>query len=117
MFYVGYERATQSVIDKKHQEYIKEGLNCLDKLTPDTTPKSLVTFKDKFKTRFEDQEIPILQALDRETGIGYDGLETNLVTSQLLDGIQLDLQSNSLSFNWTPVHELFLSKFYQEQKR
>jgi thiopeptide-type bacteriocin biosynthesis protein len=113
MFYVGYERGTKSVIDNKYQEYIKEGLDCLNKLAPDTTPKSLINFKNKFKIRFEDQEIPILQALDRETGIGYDGLETNLVTSQLLDGIQLDLQSNRLSFNWTPVHELFLSKFSQ----
>ncbi|CAN5115497.1 hypothetical protein BH09BAC6_BH09BAC6_07640 [soil metagenome] len=110
MFYVGFEKKTQSLIDKKYQDYIKEGLNCLNKLTPDTTPKSLVNFKNKFISRFENQEIPILQALDREAGIGYEGLETNLVTSKLLDGVQLDLQSNNLNFNWTPVHEFFLSR-------
>ncbi len=111
MFYVGYERETRSSIDPKYQEYIKEGLNCLKIITSDATPKALKDFKNKFKARFEDQEVPLLQALDRESGIGYEGLETNLVTSELLDGIQLDLQSNSLNFTWTPIHEFFLSKF------
>lgn len=115
MFYVGYERVTQSLIDKKYQEYIKDGLNCLNKLTFGGTTKSLVTFKSKFKARFEDQEIPVLLALDREAGIGYEGLEANLATSELLDGIQLDLQSNSLNFSWTPVHEFFLTKLSQNK--
>ncbi|SDS98911.1 thiopeptide-type bacteriocin biosynthesis domain-containing protein [Mucilaginibacter mallensis] len=110
MFYVGYERMSQSLIDRKYQDYIKDGLNCLNKLTFGGVTKSLVNFKSKFKARFEDQEIPILLALDRESGIGYEGLEANLATSELLDGIQLDLQSNSLNFSWTPVHEFFLSK-------
>ncbi len=113
MFYVGYEKKSQSTVDGKYQEYIKEGLNCLNRLTPNTAPKSLVTFKTKFIARFENQEVPILQALDREAGVGYDGLEANLVVSELLDGIQLDLQSSSLSFVWTPVHELFLSRLSQ----
>ncbi|MDR3696108.1 lantibiotic dehydratase [Mucilaginibacter sp.] len=111
MFYVGYERETKSTIDPKYQVFIKEGLNCLKVITSDATPKALIDFKGKFKARFEDQEVPFLQALDRESGIGYEGLETNLVTSELLDGIQLDLQSNSLNFTWTQIHEFFLSKF------
>jgi len=44
-FYVGYEKKTNSLLDIKHQQYIKEGLNCLDKLTLDTKPKSLTNFK------------------------------------------------------------------------
>ena len=110
MFYVGYERLSATAVDLKYQGYIKDGLKCLDKLAQSTTPASLATFKTKFKARFENQEIPLLQALDREAGVGYHGLEKNLVTSHLLDGIHLDLQSNSLNFNWTPVHEFFLSK-------
>ena len=111
MFYVGYERETKSSIDHKYQDYIREGLNCLKTISSDATPKALTDFKGKFKARFEDQEVPLLQALDRESGIGYEGLETNLVTSELLDGIQLDLQSSSLNFTWTQIHEFFLSKF------
>ncbi len=111
MFYVGYEKASHSSLHKKHQESIKDGLHCLRRITTDAAPKALTNFKNKFRTRFEDQEISILQALDREAGVGYEGLENNLVTSELLEGIQLDLQSSSLSFNWTPIHEFFLSKF------
>jgi len=111
MFYVGYERKTKSSIDNKYQGYIKEGLNCLKVISSDATPKALTEFKSKFKARFEDQEVSLLQALDRESGIGYEGLETNLVTSELLDGIQLDLQLSTLNFTWTQIHEFFLSKF------
>jgi len=110
MFYVGYEIKTKSVIEKKYQQQIKDGLVCLDKLATDYTPKTLNTFKSKFKSKFEDQEISVLQALDRETGVGYDGSEASLVTSELLDGIQLNLRSNTLNFNWTQVHEFFLSR-------
>jgi len=111
MFYVGYEKETQSSVDSKYQDIIKDGLNCLRTISADATPKALNDFKTKFRARFEDQEVPLLQALDREAGIGYEGLEANLVTSELLDGIQLDLQSNSLNFTWTQIHEFFLSKF------
>jgi len=110
MFYVASERKTNSVIEKKYQQQIKDGLICLNKFAFNNTPQTLGTFKSKFKAKFEDQEIPVLQALDRETGVGYDGSESNLVTSELLDGVQLNLRSNTLNFNWTQVHEFFLSK-------
>jgi thiopeptide-type bacteriocin biosynthesis protein len=110
MFYVGYEKKTLSSLDQMHQETIRDGLYALSRLALESSPKALINFKNKFRARFEDQEVSILHALDRETGIGYEGLESNLVASELLDGIQLDLQANSLNFNWTPVHEFFLSR-------
>jgi len=110
VFYVGYQKNSSSALDKKHQDSIRDGLACLAKIAPETTQKSLDKFMTRFRARFEDQEVPLLLALDREAGIGYEGLEANLVTSELLDGIQLDLQLSTLSFSWTPVHELFLSK-------
>ena len=109
-FYVGYEKKTSSLLNIKYQQYIKEGLNCLDKLTLDTKLKSLTNFKNRFTARFENQEIPLLVALDREAGVGYEGLESNLISSGLLNGIHLDIQSNNLNFSWTPIHEFFLSK-------
>ena len=110
MFYVAYERNSPSSLDKKYQEFIRDGLDCLIKINFDMPVKSLSDFAVRFRNRYEDQEIPILQALDHEAGVGYQGAGNNLVPSELLDGIQLDLQSSSVSFNWTPVHELFLSK-------
>ena len=109
-FYVGYEKNSSSQLSLKYQNDIKDALFCLDRLTPSSQSKSLNNFKNKFRAKFEDQEIPLLQALDREAGIGYEGLEANLFNSELLDGIQLDLYSNSINFNWTPVHEYFLTK-------
>ena len=113
MFYVAYEKSTTSSLEKKYQQFLHEGLDCLIKLNIDEPIKSLGDFTTRFRQRYEDQEIPVLQALDHEAGIGYKGLENNLVPSELLDGIQLDLQTSSLSFSWTSVHEFFLSKLVE----
>ncbi len=110
MFYVAYEKTSSSPLDKNYLERIRDGLNCLVKISGEPQQGSLTKFVSRFRSRFEDQEVPLLLALDREAGVGYEGLEANLITSELLDGIQLDLQLNSLNFNWTPVHEFFLSK-------
>jgi len=112
-FYVGYEKKTESIVDLKFQGYIKDGLYCLDRLTNNNEPSSLLDFKKKFTSRFEDQEVSLLVALDREAGISYDGLEWSLNSSSLLNGIYLNKSSPDVNFNWTPVHEFFLSKLYQ----
>ncbi|WP_461452133.1 lantibiotic dehydratase [Mucilaginibacter sp.] len=109
-FYVGYEKESSSELSIKYQEDLRDALFCLDKLTTPLQSKSLNDFKAKFRAKFEDQEISLLQALDREAGIGYDGLESNLFNSELLDGIQMDLESNNQNFVWTAVHEYFLTK-------
>lgn len=110
MFYVGLEKVVHSSLDARLQNTLRDGLNCLLSITAEGARKSLNNFMENFRARFEDQEVPLLLALDREAGVGYEGLEVNLFTSELLEGIQLDLQSSKLSFNWTPVHEFFLSK-------
>lgn len=47
---------------------------CLLSCAEEVKPQDLETFKGKFKSRFEDQEIPLLKALDPELGIGYGNL-------------------------------------------
>jgi thiopeptide-type bacteriocin biosynthesis protein len=113
MFYVAYQRESDSAVDKKYQDDLRQALYCLNKLNIDAPSKSLTDFAGRFSARYEAQEIPLLQAMDHEAGIGYQGLGNNLLTSELLDGIQLDLQSSTLNFNWTPVHEFFLSKLVE----
>lgn len=111
MFYVGLERTATASLKKVYQAHIRDGLHCLSIISGDASIDALTNFKNRFRKRFEDQEIPLLQAIDREAGVGYEGSEDNFVASELLDGVQLDRQSKNLNFNWTPVHEFFLSRF------
>lgn len=110
MFYVVMGKPVQGDLDKKYQDIIREGLFCLSKITGEGQPRALTNFASKFRARFEGQEVPLLLALDREAGVGYEGLEANLFNSELLEGVQLEPRSNATNFNWTPTHELFLSK-------
>lgn len=54
------------------------------------TPEEMEEFKQKFVKRYEEREIPLVQALDPDTGIGY-GLAVNGVVENmpLLNGLAL----------------------------
>ena len=58
-----------------YQQGIKEGLNCLDKLCKTSEPADLQKFKEAFTAKYEFQEVPLLQALDSQFGVGYGDFE------------------------------------------
>jgi len=71
---------------------------------------SLKKFKQKFTTRFGEQEVPLLQALDVDSGIGYGESDGNLVASPFLE--TLPLGGTGMSARnpvlWNSTHDLKL---------
>jgi hypothetical protein len=57
-----------------YQQKINSVLEVLYRVLPAQQSTQLQKFTDEFKKRYDQQEIPLLQALDPETGIGYAGL-------------------------------------------
>lgn len=56
---------------------------------PTATGKGeLQSFFDRFQKKYDRQAIPIMLALDPELGIGYNGLECSLSTSELIRDIE-----------------------------
>lgn len=68
---------TQGVFPHKLTTYFNECINCLLKLSEEQNISALNEFRQKFLERFEQNEVPLMRALDPELGIGYDGLEQN----------------------------------------
>jgi thiopeptide-type bacteriocin biosynthesis protein len=58
----------------------------LFKLPAQGAPNDLETFKANFAERYEDREIPLLQALDAESGVGYGAIKKS-DNLPLLEGI------------------------------
>jgi lantibiotic biosynthesis protein len=58
-------------IDQNLQNEITEALEILSILSKDSQSSSLKDFRQKFYERYESQEMPFLEVLDTETGIGY----------------------------------------------
>ena len=63
--------STEGQIPWKLQREMAAALDLLKRLNRPRKNKKLEEFKKAFSQRYEDKEIPLLQALDRENGIGY----------------------------------------------
>jgi thiopeptide-type bacteriocin biosynthesis protein len=75
-FYGMAERkAEDGGLPARYQESILEGLHCLASLCRPQQPPQLHAFKKAFLARYDSQQVPLLEALDGQFGIGYGGLE------------------------------------------
>ncbi|HTS44399.1 MAG TPA: lantibiotic dehydratase family protein [Puia sp.] len=71
--YVSAECAT---LDEKIIDEVREVIDVLNKLTPKRELSLLSTFKEKFYARYEEEEIPLIVALDSDIGIGFQDPES-----------------------------------------
>lgn len=86
----------ENTISEDILQDIDDALSILNKLTLFEKNNNLVEFKNKFYERYEDQEIPLVLALDVESGIGYPVSDSEIFTvSPLID--DLDLTSSNLN--------------------
>lgn len=110
-----YETATLST---DVQTSILSTLSFLNKITPPNTNPSLINFKNKFTERYEDTEIPLLQALDTETGIGYPNKDTNGI-NDLVDDLYLANRATEGDIKWNAyqscLHKLLIKSIAQQQ--
>jgi lantibiotic biosynthesis protein len=95
-------------------EQIKEGVKVLNKFSLNPTETNLTKFRDAFYKKYEDAEIPLLQALDTESGIGY--LQNHSTGagdySPLVDNILLPQQAGQTSrLEWNNINSFLLKKY------
>jgi len=101
-------RELHGTLDSKFQAQIKDGLFALDCLSPGESVPSLLEFTKAFEKHFEGQSLPLLAALDPETGVGYlerlpDG------DNPLLETVNIQHNANpQTSVNWTAAHSYLL---------
>lgn len=103
-------------LDQSLLPEIKESLGIINQLCPPQKSNNLSKFMEAFQERYETREVPLLEALDVEAGIGY--LQYNKTSGDptpLLNGVQLKgrQQANHPSIELNPQQEYMLKK-YQE---
>lgn len=63
-------------LDKRLIQHLPRAVRILQQLKPTAElPVALADFKDRFLSKFDGQEVPIMVALDPEIGVGYGALE------------------------------------------
>ncbi len=74
-------------------------------------------FKKAFYERYEDEELPLLEVLDRDTGIGYpsqQGAQTS--PEMLIDDLPIGGQKQAGNVSLGPIDQLLLKKYTESLK-
>ncbi|MEM6844228.1 MAG: lantibiotic dehydratase [Bacteroidota bacterium] len=83
---------------------LSEVISVLNKLTLPTPSPSLTRFAQQFRNRFDDQEIPLAEALDSEVGIDYlQNVPTTL--SPLVENLDLPATDREQSVTWDKLQQ------------
>ncbi len=123
---VAFEEAKLFQVDMYHQPAEKnvnsaikkdllDAIRVLAKLFSTSENGTLSSFGDRFRKRYEDQQVPLLQVLDAETGIGYTELSgSNL--SPLLENLVLPSgQRDEYEIKWNKTEQWLLDNLLKEK--
>lgn len=97
-------------LNKTIAEDVLEAINVLMKLNRQPSKTNLTVFREKFYERYEDKEIPLLEVLDTESGIGYSQ-GRSAVSNPLVENIRLGQTQTKREIIWDSVESFKLKKF------
>lgn len=66
-----FRQGATATLDEAHTDKLLDAIDMLNNITPRPKHSDLENFIKRFKQRYNEQEVPLMQALDPETGIGY----------------------------------------------
>lgn len=85
-----FQNATGQILTNRWQQEIEKAITVLNRFTVSERPKSMLQrFVDRFYARYESREIPLLEALDTEIGIGYSDNAQVSMLMPLVEDIHL----------------------------
>ncbi|NIM10536.1 MAG: hypothetical protein GTO45_00960 [Candidatus Aminicenantes bacterium] len=100
------------VVDESVAQDLLEGMDALNRLSRRPSATTLTQFRDAFFERWETKEIPLLQALDTEAGIGYRQTRDAGDVAPLVDDLAVPGSGeSSQEINWNPVTSFLLKKY------
>jgi thiopeptide-type bacteriocin biosynthesis protein len=85
-----YKPAEQASLGPAVTAELLKGAELLHRLTPNGGD-DWSAFRSRFIARYETREVPLLEVLDDETGIGFGGAETNARAAPLIAGLAVPI--------------------------
>jgi lantibiotic biosynthesis protein len=85
-----YKPAAEASLGPKVTAELLRGAELLHRLTPNGGD-DWSAFRDRFVARYETREVPLLEVLDDETGIGFGGAESNARAAPLIAGLAMPM--------------------------
>jgi thiopeptide-type bacteriocin biosynthesis protein len=109
---------THNTLSEQAVGHLSQDLNALTALFKEALPSDLQTFIKQFAERYEDQEIPLLEALDSEAGLGY-GLATGAKVhhTPFVDDVRVPGKVATRKVAWSAYRQLIFRKFQHSQQQ
>jgi thiopeptide-type bacteriocin biosynthesis protein len=105
--------AQQATLGSRIVSELARGVRILHQLAPPPEPDGLSRFREEFFQRYETREIPLVEALDEEIGIGFERSDSPLAeASPLLAGLPFR-GGEQQARRWTARDALLLGKLAQ----
>ncbi|HZD71812.1 MAG TPA: lantibiotic dehydratase [Actinomycetes bacterium] len=105
--------AQQATLGSRVVSELARGARILHQLAPPQEPEGLARFREEFFQRYETREVPLVEALDEEIGIGFERSNSPLAeASPLLGGLPFR-GSDPEAKRWTARDVLLLGKLAQ----
>lgn len=102
-----YKNTLSNSLSNSVQAKIGDVITFLNKITPASESARLMDFKKRFYERYEENEIPLLVALDTETGIGYLSVDSHGV-NELVEDIQAANRNAAQDVRWDELQPFLL---------
>ena len=94
LFQVDLFKPNTVALDESVLGELRGAIDLLHKLTP-PTGDAWARFRQKFAARYESREVPLVEALDEEVGIGF-GDDTPITSAPLLGGLTFPTRGGDL---------------------
>jgi thiopeptide-type bacteriocin biosynthesis protein len=111
-FYINTKRPANGSLNNQYQAQLMQALQFLSQALPVQLPSALKTFTEAFKARYDQEEMPLLEVLDPEIGVGYSDLAIKSTSSELIADLDFPShESVSHNLNWLNIHRTILNKW------
>jgi lantibiotic biosynthesis protein len=112
-----YFQPKKAELDIAIQNSILEAVRFLNKITPSNPNSNIEKFKKNFMDRYEETEVPLLQALDVENGIGYTGKDNSGI-NDLIDDLMFPVSYSDFEMKWnsyqSKIFNILLKAFKED---
>ena len=112
-----FVKTSTNTLAIKHGYTLKKLLPLLNKLSPLKPSKNLEQFKKAFLERYETREMPLVQVLDIELGIGYIQHQSVSDTTSFLEDILPQKKVNTEeTIVWNEIDTIIYKKLLDAEK-
>ncbi len=107
-----------AVLNRKIVNDILDVIEFLNKITFLSGETTLSKFRKAFRERYEDREMPLLQVLDNEFGIGYNQSEGVGDINPFIDDLISPQQSGNIhNILWDKIQSILMEKFIEAKSK